>query len=196
MKISCFSSCFYYSKIFRAKPADSATFQLLILQGLKCSSTIKIMLSLVNNRVNIQRKSGWCFICRCHQNIWLHFAVASYASLSCPVLLIWPVYRVGSVMRVTPPPHPVWMDRPLSHTSVHTCNGWVGACKAYSCTQTPAYLSPHVCTKLRQGDVVKCPGGNDRFRGCCGWKWTEAALWRMCVTSNMQRWRGVMTSSV
>lgn len=28
-------------------------------------------------------------------------------------------------MSVTPLPHPVWMDRPLSHTSVHTCNGWV-----------------------------------------------------------------------
>lgn len=55
-----------------------------------------------------------------HQNIWLHFAVAGHASLSCSVLLIWPLYTDGSVMSITPTPLPMWMDRLLSHTSVHT----------------------------------------------------------------------------
>lgn len=46
-----------------------------------------------------EREAGGRFIWWCHQNIWLHFTVLGHASLSCPVLLIWPVYRVGSVMR-------------------------------------------------------------------------------------------------
>lgn len=48
----------------------------------------------------------------------LHFVVAGHASLSCPVLLIWPVYRVGSAMI----PHLApcgWTDRCPTHPSTH-----------------------------------------------------------------------------
>ncbi|KAK5861030.1 hypothetical protein PBY51_022458 [Eleginops maclovinus] len=68
-------------------------------------------------------------------------------------------------MGVTPTPLPMWMDRPLSHTSVHTCSewrkGWV--CNALCATRTHKHLCiclhmcpPHARTMLQQGGVVKC----------------------------------------
>lgn len=151
----------------------------------------------------------FCCIGWWHQNIWLHFAVASHAFLSCPVLLIWPVYTVVCVMSVTPTLLPMWTDRPLSHTSVHTCRqwrkGWLCNALCAARTHTHTCVSPSTCAHHMH--VRNCsgwcaqtwdpgPGGNDRFRGCCGRRRTEAGLWRICVTCNMQRWCGVMTSSV
>ena len=65
-------------------------------------------------------------------------------------------------MSVTPTPLPMWMDRPLSHTSVHTYSegGRVGYTHT---THTDTCVSPatcahhmHVHTKLQPGGVVKC----------------------------------------
>lgn len=146
--------------------------------------------------------TGCLFIWWWHHNIWLHSAVVGHASLSCPVLLIWPVYRAGAVMSVTPTPLPMWTDRPLSHTSVRTHRVWCVALfvpHTHTRRPTPAYVSTtFAATAGQRGQIcwTPAPGGNDRFRGCCGRRWTEAGLWGIFVTCNMQRRRGVMTSSV
>lgn len=129
----------------------------------------------------MSREAGCGSIWWWHHNIWLHFAASSYASLSCPVLLIWPLYREGSVMSVTPTPLPMCTDRPLSRIRPHVQKlATVGVarvtCHSHSGTQTPVYLSSHGPNTCRYKAAAgprgqmwdPCPGGNDRFRGCCG----------------------------
>lgn len=95
----------------------------------------------------------------------------------------------------------------LCHASVHTYKSWRCVCNvplAHKHTQTPVYLTPHVPnTCVYKAAAGWCgqmwdpsPVGNDRFRGCFGWRWTEAGLRRIRMTRCMQWWRGVMTSSV
>lgn len=139
----------------------------------------------------LQRDTGCLLIWLWHHNVCLHFAAADYTSLSCPVLLIWPVRRVEAVMSIASTPLPMWTDRAPSHTSAHTCVEWFFQCHTHANTHTH-YMNSQ-CARWRL--QPHSPGGNDRFKECCGWRWTEAGLGRIFVTCYMQRRRGVMTSS-
>ncbi len=126
--------------------------------------------------------------------------LAGRASLSCPVLLIWPVYRAGSVMSIAPTPLPMWMDRPLSQTSVHTYNEWRKgrACYGRCATHTPTHkhlrvslhmCPPHACLGRCGQTWDPGPGGNDRFRGCCGRRLAYGGyVWHVTCSGGVEWW--------
>lgn len=110
--------------------------------------------------------------------------------LSCSAYLAC-AQRVEAVMSIASTPLPMWTGRAPSHTSARAFVEQFFQCHTHANTHTH-HMNPQ-CAHLRL--QPHGPGGNDRFKECCGWRWTEAGLGRIFVTCYMQRWRGVMTSS-
>lgn len=126
---------------------------------------------------------------------WLQLCVGSSALiLSCSAYLVSVQQRVCNERQ--------------AHTSDHVHRRpCPERCLPQSYTQ--GCLNAHTCPPTNPPPTCPLPkagwhgqfwvaglGCDDRFRGCCGLCWTEATLWRIRVTSTVQRWRRVMTSSV
>lgn len=182
---------------YSTKQANSATFKLLLQ-------------SCRNLKFHLQQS-------KCLERGWMlfHLAVASeylaalccnqprFLILSCSAYLASVQSGVCNERHAYTSPH-VYGPTAVPHIRPHIQSllGEVGYAVLYvPLTHTNTCVSPttwmYEATAGRRGQTRDpAPGDNDRFRGCCGWRWTEAGLWRICVTFNMQRWRGVMTSSV
>lgn len=110
--------------------------------------------------------------------------IASHASLSCPVLLIWPVYTELGLLRWSHTlPHVDGLTT-VPHIHPHTTHPVGVFCTlCHSDAQTHVYLSGVLWWH------VPCPGGSDRFRGCyeqrlpCG-----GSVWHVTCRGGVEWW--------